>query len=288
MSYIVLVDSASDIPSDRATSGGIVTVPMTVTIDGKTLLEGIDLNTKDFYAQFNSFIELPKTSQPNPNTLLEQYEKILSEGHDVVAIHLSSGLSSTVATAKMLRSMTSAPERVHIIDSLGASFGYGLLALFVQEILKSSTLSLPWKDIELKIRSIRRAMRYVFTPDTLEYLVKGGRVSKTAGFIGGLLDVKPILQVTPDGRIEPFAKVRSRRAAIRKLVATMEQDITNPEQQVIGISHSACADDAHILADEICQRFNVKDIWISEIGCVVGSHTGPGTLALFYQSHFNI
>ncbi|MDP4160232.1 MAG: DegV family protein, partial [Bacillota bacterium] len=115
------------------------------------------------------------------------------------------------------------------------------------------------------------------------YLVKGGRVGKTAGFIGGLLDVKPILHITRDGRIEPFSKVRSRRAAIRKLVDTMELDIFNPEQQVIGISHSACLDDANILADEIRQRFQVKEIWISEIGCVVGSHTGPGTLALFYQ-----
>ena len=281
MAFIVLVDSASDIPSDRATSEGIVTVPMMVTIDGKTMLEGVDLNTKDFYAQFNNFIELPKTSQPNPNTLLEHYERILSEGHEVVAIHLSSGLSSTVATAQMLRSMTSAPERVHIIDSLGASFGYGLIALFAQQILRSA---ISWEEAEAKIMSIRNSMRYVFTLDTLEYLIKGGRVSKTAGFIGGLLDLKPILHITPDGRIEPFTKVRSRRAAIRKLVDTMEKDITDPEQQVIGISHSACLDDANSLADEIRQRFKVKDIWISEIGCVVGSHTGPGTLVLFYQS----
>ena len=281
MTFIVLVDSASDIPSDRATSEGIVTVPMMVTIDGKTMFEGVDLNTKDFYAQFTNFIELPKTSQPNPNTLLEHYERILSEGHEVVAIHLSSGLSSTVATAQMLRSMTSAPERVHIIDSLGASFGYGLIALFAQQILRSG---ISWEEAEAKIMSIRNSMRYVFTLDTLEYLIKGGRVSKTAGFIGGLLDLKPILHITPDGRIEPFTKVRSRRAAIRKLVDTMEKDITDPEQQVIGISHSACLDDANSLADEIRRRFKVKDIWISEIGCVVGSHTGPGTLVLFYQS----
>ncbi|MDP4159338.1 MAG: DegV family protein, partial [Bacillota bacterium] len=211
MSYIVLVDSASDIPFDLATSEGIITVPMTVNIDGKTLYEGVDINTKDFYACFNDFIELPKTSQPNPKTLLEHYEKILSEGNDVVAIHLSSSLSSTMSTAQMIRSMTSAPERVHIIDSLGASFGHGMLALFAQQILRSMK---SWEEAEAKIISIRNNMRYVFTLDTLEYLVKGGRVGKTAGFIGGLLDVKPILHITRDGRIEPFSKVRSRRAAI--------------------------------------------------------------------------
>ena len=280
MSFRVLVDSASDIPFDKATAAGIIIVPMSVTIDGKTFLEGVNLQTKDFYAQFDKFKELPKTSQPNPNTLLEQYERILSEGHQVVAIHLSSGLSSTVSTARMIREITSAPDRVHIIDSLGASFGFGLLALFAQNTLQSVV---SWEEAVENILEYRKNMRYVFTLDTLEYLVKGGRVSKPAGFIGGLLDVKPVLHITPEGTIVPFAKVRSRRAAIRKLVDVMEQEITYPEQQVIGISHSACFDDAQILVSEIRQRFKVRDIWISEVGCVVGSHTGPGTLALFYQ-----
>lgn len=281
MPYKLLVDSSSDIPFDRASAAGIITIPMPVNIEGKTFLEGVDLSIKDFNAQFHTFKEIPKTSQPNPATLLEQYEKALSEGYEVVAIHLSSALSSTFATAQMVRDQTSAPEKVHIIDSLGASFGYGLLALSAQEILASAG---SWAEAEAKILAIRKNMRYVFTLDTLEYLVKGGRVSKTAGFIGGLLDVKPILHITLDGRIEPFAKVRSRRSAIRKLISVMEQEITHPEQQVLGISHSACLEDAHFLADEIRRLFTVKDIWISEIGCVVGSHTGPGTLALFYTS----
>jgi len=280
MSYTLVVDSASDIPLDRASTAGIVIVPMPVNIEGKTYLEGVNLTTKDFYAQFNTFKELPKTSQPNPSALLDQYEKILSEGNEVVAIHLSSALSSTFATAQLMRDNSSAPERVHIIDSLGASFGYGLLALLAQEILTTAD---SWVEAEAKILTIRQKMRYVITLDTLEYLVKGGRVSKPAGFIGGLLDLKPILHMTPDGRLEPFAKVRSRRAAIRKLVDIMKQEITHPEQQVIGISHSDCLEDANSLAGEIRQSLNVKDIWISEIGCVVGSHTGPGTLALFYQ-----
>lgn len=282
MSFQVIVDSASDIPSNSAISAGIVTVPMPVTIDGKTFLEGVNLSSKDFYVQFNSFKELPKTSQPNPNILLEEYEKALSAGNEVVAIHLSSGLSSTFSTAQMMRELASIPERVHIIDSLGASFGYGLLALFAQKTL--STVA-SWEEAEDKILDFRNNLRYIFTLDLLDYLVKGGRVNKAVGMIGGLLDVKPILHITPQGKIEPFAKVRSRRAAIRKLVEVMEQEITFPERQVIGISHSSCYEDAQILVDEIHQRFTFKDILISEIGCVVGSHTGPGTLALFYTSH---
>ncbi|EHQ89941.1 DegV family protein [Desulfosporosinus youngiae] len=280
MSFKVIVDSASDIPRALASSAGIIIVPMPVTIDDKTYLEGIDLQTKDFYAQFAAFKELPKTSQPNPNSLLEHYEKSLSEGHEVVAIHLSSGISATASTAQMIREMTSAPERVHIIDSLGASFGHGLLALFAQDTLKTAS---SWAEAEETILEYRKKMRYIFTLDTLEYLVKGGRVSRSAGFIGGLLDVKPVLHFTPEGTIEPFTRVRTRRAAIRKLVDVMEQEIVHPEQQVIGISHAACYEDAQLLAHEIRQRVQTKDILISEVGCVVGSHTGPGTLALFYQ-----
>ncbi|GAB6174660.1 DegV family protein [Paradesulfitobacterium aromaticivorans] len=278
MPFTVVVDSSADIPSRYAHE--IVIVPMPVTIDSQTYLEGVDLFPDNFYPRFPSFQTLPKTSQPNLNDLIESYEKVLSTGNDVAAIHLSSGLSSTVSTAALARDMSSQPERIHIIDSLGASFGYGLLAL--QAAAKINSYN-SWDEAEAFILEIRNRMRYVFTLDTLDYLVKGGRVSKTAGFIGGLLDIKPILHITADGRIEPFAKVRSRRAAIRKLVEVMEQEITTPEQQIIGISHSDCLEDAKALEEEIRARIPVKDIWLSQIGCIIGSHTGPGTVALFFQ-----
>lgn len=286
MSYIVLVDSSSDIPQDIAQKERIVVVPMPVTINGQTFLEGVEIFPETFYAQFRTLQELPKTSQPNPATLKEKYEEILAHGDEVVAIHLSSGLSSTFSTAQMIRDMCSSPEKIHIIDSLGASFGYGLFAIQVTQLLKKSP---SWNEAEQRILELRDQMRYIFTIDALEYLVKGGRVSKTAGFVGGLLDVKPVLQMTRDGKIEPFGKVRSRKAALRKLIEVMLQEIEHPEEQIIGISHAHCFEDAKTFADEIRSQVNVQDIIISEIGCVVGSHTGPGTIALFYRksSNFN-
>jgi DegV family protein with EDD domain len=280
MSFVVLVDSSSDIPPEISHKEGMTVVPMPVSIEGKTFLEGIEIFPEDFYPQFPTFKELPKTSQPNPGTLKEKYEELLSQGKEVVAIHLSSGLSSTYNTAQIVRDMCSQPEKIHVIDSLGASFGYGLLGILANQVLQKTS---SWEEAEAQILQIRRKMRYVFTLDTLEYLVKGGRVSKTAGFIGGLLDVKPLLHITPDGRIEPFAKVRSRKAALRKLVDVMIEEISDPENQIIGISNAYCPEDAEILAQEIRNRIHVKDIIISKIGCVVGSHTGPGTVALFYQ-----
>lgn len=280
LSFVVLVDSSSDIPPERSQAESMVVVPMPVTIEGRTYLEGIEITPEEFYPRFGSFTELPKTSQPNLGILKEKYEEILAQGDEVVAIHLSSGLSSTFDTAQLVRDMCSSPEKIHVIDSLGASLGYGLIGILANQILKTAS---SWEEAEDKILHTRNQLRYIIAIDTLEYLVKGGRVSKTAGFIGGLLDVKPILHMTADGRLEPFAKVRSRKAALRKLVDVMLEEIHNPEDQIIGISHAYCPEDAELLAQDISTRVRVKEILISEIGCVVGSHTGPGTIALFYQ-----
>jgi DegV family protein with EDD domain len=281
MTIKIVVDSSSDIPKNISTDLGIITVPMPVYIDGNTYHEGVDLFTEEFYANFKNYKDLPKTSQPNPNLLKDTYEKVLAEGNDLIAIHLSSGLSSTYQTAVMVREMCSAPERIHLIDSLGASLGFGLLAIM------AATLAQEQDDPALLVKRITEArgkMKYIFTLDTLEYLIKGGRVSKTAGFVAGLLDVKPILHINSEGKIDVFGKVRSRKASLRKLVEIMEQSIAEPENQIVGISHSACFEEAEALAAEIKNKLPVKEIIIGEIGSVVGSHVGPGTLALFFQT----
>lgn len=279
MAVKIVVDSSSDIPKELSSQLGIITVPMPVYIDGKSYLEGVDIFTDTFYSEFHHYRDLPKTSQPNPGALKDTYEKILSDGYDVIAIHLSSGLSSTYQTAVMVREMCSQPERIHIIDSLGASLGFGLQAIQAARIAQDSNNTL---DIVKQIIEIRDAMKYVFTIDTLEYLVKGGRVSKTAGFVAGVLDVKPILHINKEGKIEVFNKVRSRKAALKKLINIMEEDF-NKERPIVGISHSACLEETLALAEEIKKTFGLKEIIISDIGCVVGSHVGPRTIALFYN-----
>lgn len=279
MAYSIVVDSSSDLPEELSSKLEIFTVPMPVYINNTAFREGVDLFPDEFYAGFGHYTDLPKTSQPNPNDLLDVYEKVLAEGNEVVAIHLSSGLSSTCQTALMVKDMCSAPEKVHIIDSLGASLGFGLQALYASEMAKEAV---SWSDLEEKILDIRNRMHYIFTLDTLEYLVKGGRVSKTAGFIAGLLDVKPILHINAEGKIDIFNKVRSRKAALRKLVSILEESIIQPEDQIIGISHAVCPEDVAFVAEEIQSRMQVKQIIIGNIGCVIGSHVGPGTLSLFY------
>lgn len=284
MTLKLVVDSSADIPKELAAELGITVVPMPVTIDGTTYLEGVDIFPERFYANFKEYKDLPKTSQPNPNDLKEAYEKVLAEGNDIIAIHLSSGLSSTYQSATVIRETCSSPDRIHIFDSLGASLGFGLQAILVSKLLQEHQEEQDTAKILEQVTEIRDRMRYVFTIDTLEYLVKGGRASKTAGFVAGVLDVKPILHIIPEGRIEVSGKVRSRKSAIRKLIDIIEKEITEPENQIIGISHAACLEEATELAEGIKKRINIKEVIMGDIGCVVGSHVGPGTIALFYMS----
>ncbi|MDR3288038.1 MAG: DegV family protein [Peptococcaceae bacterium] len=280
MAFGVHVDSSSDIPQALVKEAGIWVTPLPVIIDGQSYLEGVDMFPEEFYRRCGTFAELPKTSQPNLADLLEAYNEILKRGDEVISILLSSGLSSTVNTALLAREMCDDPGRVHVIDSKGAALGYGLIALKTVQLAREFP---SWSELEGKINDFRDHMRYLFMPDTFEYLVKGGRVSKTIGAIGGVLDIKPILRVTPEGTIDAYVKVRSKRAAIRKVADILKEEILNPTEQVVGVSHSNCLSDAETLVAEIRARVTVKDVILSDIGCVVGSHTGPGTLAVFYQ-----
>ncbi|HEX3015594.1 MAG TPA: DegV family protein [Desulfobacteria bacterium] len=277
----IVVDSSTDIPPDLVKALEIDVVPMTVTIDGKAYREGIELQIEDFYARFGGFSDLPKTSQPNLLDLVSYYRTAAEGGRAIVAIHLSSGLSGTYQAALLAKDMLAGEINIAAIDSRGASFGAGLLAI------EAARLAQEGADLDQIVAATeqdRAKMRYIFTPDTLEYLIKGGRVSKLSGTIGSLLDIKPLLQITPDGKIASFGKVRGRKTALRKLAEVMATEISSPEGQTVGIAYSACRDDAELLAEEIRQRVMVKEIQFSKIGCTIGSHTGPGCVALFYRN----
>ncbi len=276
----VIVDSSSDIPSSLAQELGIVVVPMPVNMAGRSFLEGVDLTTEEFYPRFRDLVELPKTSQPNLQDLVSYYRQAAADGSSLLAIHLSSGLSGTVQTANLAREMLQGEREIVVIDSLGASFGAGMLALRAAEMARDG---MDLASLAEEVEADKRRMRYVFTLDTLEYLIKGGRVSKVSGMVGTLLDIKPLLQLTDEGKIESIGKVRGRRPALRKLAEIIAAEIPGDEAQVVGIAHAMCAEDAAGLETEIRKRVRVKKVLHSEIGCIIGSHTGPGCVALFYR-----
>ncbi len=277
----IVVDSSADIPRDVAEALGIGIIPMPVNIGDRSYLEGVDIHVETFYPSFKEFPELPKTSQPNLQDLVDFYRQASCTGNSVIAIHLSSGLSGTVQTANLAKEMLQDEAEIAVIDSLGASLGAGMLAIRAAELARDGV---EFERIVQAIESDKSKMRYVFTLDTLEYLIKGGRVSKVSGMVGTLLDIKPLLHMTGDGKIEAYGKVRGRKAALRKLAEQLSTEIVDSKSQVIGVSHSMCYEDAQILADEIYGKVSVKDILFSNIGCTIGSHTGPGCVALFYRT----
>ncbi len=276
----VIVDSSSDIPGSLARELGIVVVPMPVNIAGRSYLEGVDLTTEEFYPRFRDLPELPKTAQPNLQDLVSYYRQAGADGSSLLAIHLSSGLSGTVQTANLAREMLQGEMEIEVIDSLGACLGAGMLAIRAAELAREG---MDLAALAAEVEKDKTRMRYVFTVDTLEYLIKGGRVSKVSGMVGTLLDIKPLLQLTAEGKIESAGKVRGRRPALRKLAESIAADIAGHENQVVGIAHAMCAEDAAVLEAEIRSRVQVKEILYSEIGCIIGSHTGPGCIALFYR-----
>lgn len=276
----IVVDSSTDIPPNLIQELDIQVVPMPVTIEGTPFLEGVNLNIAEFYPNFKDYKELPKTSQPNLQDLVNHYRAAVKDGSPMLAIHLSSGLSGTYQTALLAKEMVGPEAQIKVIDSLGATLGSGMLAIRAAQ-LADQNLSLD--ELANAVEADKQHMRYIFTPDTLEYLIKGGRVSKVSGAVGTLLDIKPLLQVNAEGKLDSFGKVRGRKSALKKLADTLAEEITQPEQQVIGISHAMCLGDAEILAEEIRSRVSVKEIIIGEIGCTIGSHTGPGCIALFYR-----
>ena len=209
-------------------------------------------------------------------------DPILQAGEDILYLAFSSGLSGTCQSAYMAKEELSAryPDRkIYVVDSLAASMGEGLLAYYASKMqLEGKTID----EVYQWLQDNKLHLCHWFTVDDLNHLKRGGRVSSAAALFGTMLGIKPVLHVDDAGHLIPVAKIRGRRQSLDSLVAHMEQTVTNPEEQVIFISHGDCEKDAQYVADQIRAKWNVKEIVLNEIGPVIGTHSGPGTVALFF------
>ena len=227
-----------------------------------------------------------RTSQINMEEYEEYFEGMLKEGHDILHLTLSSGISGTVNSARLAAEHLAEkyPERkIIVMDSLAASSGYGLLMELLADRRDAGATLEELADWAEKNRL--RIHHWFFSTD-LTFFIKGGRVSKTSGFIGKMLNICPLLNVDYQGRLIPREKIRTKRKVIRVIEEHMEQYAENglDYNGKCFISHSACYEDARAVADLVEQRFpklNGK-VLINQIGTTIGSHTGPGTVALFF------
>ena len=281
---ILMVDSGSDLPIGFIQQPNVMGLALSCNIEEKTLEDyfGQTLDLKRFYDNMRKG-EVYTTSQVNTYKFEEAFEKLILEGKSVIYLALSSGLSGTANNAVV--AVNNLKEKytdcdITVIDTLSASMGIGFIAIKVYEMMKADKSK---DEIVNYIEGMKLKVNHYFTVDDLHHLKKGGRVSSTAATVGTLLDIKPILHVDNDGKLIPLYKARGRKKSIHELAKNFTEK-SSDEMQLITISHGDCYEEAKYL-EELCRKKgNVKDCVINILGPTIGSHTGAGVLALFFES----
>jgi DegV family protein with EDD domain len=282
--YVIITDSSSDLPPELAQELDLTVLPLTVTLEGKeyaNYLDGREIGFKDFYDRIRSGA-VATTSAANMESFLGAMEPILAQGKDILCLAFSSGLSSTyqasVLAARELEEKY--PQRkIYTVDTLCASMGQGLLVyLAARKKAEGATIEevRDWAEEE------KFHLCHWFTVDDLMFLKRGGRINAATALVGTALGIKPVLHVDDEGHLINMSKARGRQASLSALVDKMAELAVNPKDQTVFISHGDCLEDARTVEKMVKQRFGVKKVVISYVGPVIGAHSGPGTLALFF------
>ncbi len=282
--YIVLTDSTTDLPDSLAKSLDLYVLPLKFNLNGTEYVNYLDnreLDPQDFFDQVKKGAQ-PTTSQINPEEYVAYLTPILKEGKDVLILAFSSALSGTFNSARIASEMLmeTFPERkVFLVDTKAASLGEGLVVYLTAKAIKKDKLSI--EAAFEYAQTIAPQVGHWFTVDDISHLVRGGRVSKVAGFIATLANIKPILHVSDEGKLIPRHKAIGRKRAVKALFEEMEKSAQDIKQTVF-ISHASALEDAQKLAEMIKEKFDVEEIVINTLGPVIGAHAGYGTLALFF------
>ena len=283
--YVLVTDSSCDLSEAMVRELDLSVLPLSFHIGENSYKDHPDrreMDPKDFYDRIRSGA-MPTTSAVNPEEYIEHLTPFLEQGQDVLVLAFSSGLSTTCQSAQIAAAELSEryPERkLLVVDTLCASMGQGLLCWHAaQKRLAGESMEAvrDWCE-ENKLR-----LCHWFTVDDLMHLKRGGRVSAATAVVGTMLQIKPVLHVDDEGRLINVSKARGRRASLDALVSTAGELATEPAaQRLMLISHSDCETDAQYVADHIKEKYGVQRIELNNIGPVIGSHTGPGCVALFF------
>lgn len=282
--YVILTDSAADLSADLVERLNLVVLPLSVTLEGKEYLnypDERDITAKYLYERLRAGA-MATTAALNVDTFEREMETYLKAGKDVLYLSFSSGLSATYnascIAAEELREKY--PERkILIVDTLCASSGQGLLCcLTAKQREAGATIEEAAKYAE----ETKHHLAHWFTVDDLHFLKRGGRVSAATAILGTALGIKPLLHTDDAGHLVSVDKARGRKRVISAMVDRMEKTAIRPQEQTVFISHGDCEEDAQSLAKLVQERLHPKQIVIQVIGPVIGAHSGPGTLALFF------
>ncbi|MGI6768528.1 MAG: DegV family protein [Bacilli bacterium] len=288
--YIIITDSCIDLPADLVASLGLEYLPLSVKMEDKVYFNYLDereISFSDFYRELREK-KKTQTAQANPEDFLRILRPHLKQGKDILSISLSSALSGTYNSSRIARDelLKEFPDRkIILIDSLSASMGQGLLVTYAARMKKTGKNI---EEVAAWVEANKLRISHLFTVNDLNHLRRGGRLALIPALLGTILRVKPLLHVSPEGKLTVEGKARGRQSAIDRLFERMVNTIENSEEQTIYISHGDCIEDAEYLKNKIIAALPVKEILINYIGPVVGSHSGPGTLAVFFLGNDRI
>lgn len=279
MSKIKIVsDSTLDLSNEELNKYGIEITPLSITINGETLIDRIDITPSQFLERMKQCEELPKSSQPAVGQFMDLYNRLAAQGYDIISIHMSGGMSGTVSSAKSAAEMSEA--NVTVIDSkfITRSLGFQVI-----EAAKMAKQGKTMNDIIEKIHEVREKTKLYISLDTLENLVKGGRIGRGRALIGSLLNIKPIA-ILSDGIYTPIAKVRSHSQMIKFLVKQFGEDTEGKQVKGIAIAHAGAYELALKLKSAITSIHHMLEIDIVETTPIITTHTGPGAIGFTYYT----
>lgn len=282
--YAITVNSTVDLPKEWLAERNVTVIPLRYTIDGETYTDMEGLTAKEFFDKLREG-KTATTSQINPEEAREYFEPFLKEGRDILHLGFSSGLSGTLNSMRIAAEglKEDYPEaKIYVIDTLCACMGEGLLLYYVLKQKKAGKTideAAKWAE-ENKLHICHNV-----TVDDLHHLHRGGRVSKTAAVLGTMVQIKPIIHMDNEGRLQVIGKERGRKKALNKIVSMAAEQIPGWENDMAMITHGDCIEDAEYVAKQVREKLGIQEVLINNIGTVIGSHTGPGVVSVFVMGN---
>jgi DegV family protein with EDD domain len=270
----IVTDSTADLTPEQQRDAGITVVPLNVHFGDQVFRDHVDLSTDEFFRRLKASSQLPRTSQPSVGAFEEAYRTLLAGGGEIVSVHLSSKVSGTFNSA-LMAAQSVGDGKIDVVDSLSTSMALGFMALEGAKLAKAGRDRRTVADC---LQGLVPKARVICVVDTLTYLERGGRIGKARALLGSLLNVKPILQLK-DGEVVPLGRARGRPQALNRLVELLERD---GKVSQLAIMHGAATADAEQLRERVASTYPGVDIQLTEIGAVLGTHTGPGVIGFTY------
>ena len=278
--YVVTVNSTVDLPKEWLAERNVPVIPLKYTIDGETYEDMAGLSSKEFFQKLRDG-KMATTSQINPEEAREALEPFLKEGKVVLHLAFSSALSGTCNSMRIAAEELKEeyPERkIIVIDTLCACLGEGLLLYYVLKLKKEGKTI---EEVEAWVEENKLHICHNVTVDDLNHLQRGGRISKTAAVLGTMVQIKPMIHMADDGSLQVVGKERGRKRSLNKIVDKAVEQSKGWEQDIVMITHGDCLEDAQYVAELVRAKMGIENILINNIGTVIGSHTGPGVVAVF-------